>query len=257
VVVQLKDNEVDTTKTVLANSLLGDVVPIAHGAMTKAQFAYVSRFIPGTVWALQEDRMSVDTSAKIARQVGSLLARCTLALESSAMVDRYIVPRLHKIISKADMPGSLRNRIRELVGITEGLKALPLALSHTDVNTMNIIINEKAEIVGLIDWELAQLSPVGMNAWCIRYLSVDNKGRVDYLSEKTQPMAEAFWDGFVASLPDHLQALKKYMVDAMMIGLVLDQFSEGSVPDARDLAMTMERLRWIEDTFKALIIADP
>ncbi|KIM85992.1 hypothetical protein PILCRDRAFT_5075 [Piloderma croceum F 1598] len=43
IVVQLKDNEIDT---VLANTLLGDVVPISSAAISDATFAYVSRFIP-------------------------------------------------------------------------------------------------------------------------------------------------------------------------------------------------------------------
>ena len=93
VVVQLKDNEIDFTMTVLASSLFGDIVPIFYGAPTRTQFAYVSRFIPGTVWALKEDELSIDTNTKIARQVGSLLARCTLGLDSSAIVNRFIIPR--------------------------------------------------------------------------------------------------------------------------------------------------------------------
>ncbi|KAF8523271.1 hypothetical protein BU17DRAFT_85957 [Hysterangium stoloniferum] len=250
VVVQLKDNEIDTTKTVLANSLLGDVVPICFGAVTKAEFAYVSRFIPGTVWALKEDKLSILNNAKIARQMGSLLAQCILDLDSSAIVDRYIIPRLHKIVTKSDMPEELRSRIHEIVPLAGHLKTLPLALSHTDVNTMNVILDDKAEIVGFIDWELAQLLPIGMNAWCIRHLSVTNRQRVDYPSGKTKPMAKAFWDGFTTSLPSRVQAFTDYIVDAMLIGLILNQFGEGFEPDVRDVAMTMERLKWIETTFR-------
>jgi len=248
VVVQLKDNEIDTTRTVLASSLLGDVVPICHGALTRAQFAYVSRFIPGTVWALKEDEFSVDTNAKIARQVGSLLARCTLGLDSSAIVNRYIIPRLNRIIAKADMSDDLRRCVRELVSLAKHLESLPLALIHADVNSMNLILNENAEIVGFIDWELAQLLPVGMNAWCIVRLSFTNRNKVDHSSGKTQPMAEAFWNGFVTSLPGHLGKNLTNVVKAMMIGLILDQFGEGHVQDARDMAMTLGRLEWIENT---------
>ena len=257
VVVQLKDNEIDTTRTVLASSLLGDLVPICYGALTKAQFAYVSRFIPGTVWALQEGHFSVDTNARIARQVGSLLARCTLGLDSSAIVNRYIIPRLNRTIAKADMPDDLRKYVREFVKFSKDLESLPLALSHADVNSMNLILNENAEIVGLIDWELAQLLPVGMNAWCIVRLSFTNRNRVDYASEKTQPMAEAFWNGFVSSLPGNTQKNSANIVKAMKIGLIFDQFGEGYVPDPRDVAMTLGRLEWIENTFSSLRVADP
>ena len=48
---QLRDNEIDTTKTrtVLANTLLGDVVPISHGTVTNAMHAYISRFVRSSV----------------------------------------------------------------------------------------------------------------------------------------------------------------------------------------------------------------
>lgn len=74
----------------------------------------VSRFIPGTVWALQQDELSIDNNAKIARQVGYLLTRCTLGLDSSAIVNRYIIPRLNRIIAKADMPQKMCSRICQL-----------------------------------------------------------------------------------------------------------------------------------------------
>jgi hypothetical protein len=55
---------------------------------------------------------------------------------------------------------------------------------------------------------------------------------------------------FVTSLPLRLRALTGYLVDAMMIGLIFDQFGEGFVPDVRDVAMVMGRFKWIEETFK-------
>lgn len=102
---------------------------------------------------------------------------------------------------------------------------------------MNIILTENAEIVGFIDWEFAQLLPVGMNAWYIVRLSFTNRNRVDYSSEKIQPMAEAFWNGFVASLPGYIQR-NPANINAMKIGLILNQWGEGYVPDPRDTAMT-------------------
>jgi hypothetical protein len=50
---------------------------------------------------------------------------------------------------------------------------------------MNIILDESLNVVGLVDWEQALLLPVGMNAWCIRYLSVPISGGVDFIAEKS------------------------------------------------------------------------
>lgn len=255
IVVQLKDNEIDTTKTVLANAMLGDVVPISSAALTKCKFAYISRFIPGTVWALREHRITVEENAQVAAQVGNLIARCTLDIGGSSMVDGYVIPRLRRILSKADLPRKLAARVEELVGAADGLKGLPLSLCHIDINTMNIILDQGTNIVGLIDWELAQLLPTGMNAWCIRYLAVPIQGGVDQPHERSQPMAEAFWQGLIDSLPAHLYNLKDKIVDAMLIGLLLFTWYEGHIPGEGVVRMIPQRLEWIESTFRPLCAA--
>jgi hypothetical protein len=66
---------------------------------------------------------------------------------------------------------------------------------------MNIILNGKL----LVDWEQVLLLRVGMNGWSVRHFSVVNRNHVDYASEKTLPMAKAFWDGFVGALPGSLR----------------------------------------------------
>ena len=108
IVVQLKDNEIDTTKTVLANTLLGDVVPISSAAISNATFAYISPFIPGTIWVIRDAELSVDENARVAFQVGALLAQCTLRIDGSGMVDGYVIPRIRCILSKTKMPKKVR-----------------------------------------------------------------------------------------------------------------------------------------------------
>jgi hypothetical protein len=124
--VQLKDNEIDTTKTALANALLGGVVPVLSMAISDATFAYVSRFIPGKVWLLRDDKLTVEESARVALQVGNLIATCTLSLDGSGMVDRYVVPRLLQILSKTKMTKKLKTRIQGVLRLADGVKALPL-----------------------------------------------------------------------------------------------------------------------------------
>lgn len=138
--------------------------------------------------------------------------------------------------------------------LADGLKALPLSLCHIDINIMNIILDEGTNIIGLVDWEQAQLLPVGMNAWCIRYLSVPISGGVDQIAEKSQPMALAFWRGFADSLPPHLHNLKDRIIDSMFIGLVLFLFAEGIEVRQSEVRMVLKRLDWIESTFRPLCV---
>jgi hypothetical protein len=165
--------------------------------------------------------------------------------DSAGIVNGYIIPRLGRIVSKERMPAKLKARIKSLVPVAEGLKVLPLSLCHIDINQMNVIVDENANIAGLVDWEQAQLLPVGMNTWCIRYLSVPNRNRVDYPDEDTVPMAEAFWKGLVSTLPNHILGLLDKVVDAMAIGVVMNVFewlaSRASAPRSPILWQRMGR----------------
>ena len=142
-----------------------------------------------------------------------------------------------------------------MLGLADVLKSLPLSLCHIDIDTMNIILNDSTNIVGLVDWEQAQLLPVGMNAWCIRYLAVPIRGGVDQIAKKSQPMAQAFWKGFTNSLPPHLHNLRDKIVDSMLIGLVLFLFMEGIEVRQSEVSMVLKRLDWIESTFRPLCTA--
>ena len=142
-IVQLRDNEIDTTKVALARAKLGAVVPPVHRAVSsKAHFAFVAPFVRGTVWC-DKDGLSTDTMASIATQIGRLLALGVLGESSAAMVDSYVLPRLQHIISRelSDDPADpLRARVEALVKQAPDTKILPLALIHEDVNSMNVSI---------------------------------------------------------------------------------------------------------------------
>ncbi|KAI0076905.1 hypothetical protein K474DRAFT_1597231 [Panus rudis PR-1116 ss-1] len=198
----------------------------------------------------------------IATQIGRLLTLCALEESSAAMVDSYVVPRLQHILLRelGDEPHEpLRHRIEELVARAEDTKTLPLALIHEDVNSMNIILDDANNIVGLIDWEAASLLLLGTNEWCIRFLSTVNRNRVDYETENTTPMAEAFWRGITSSLSTRLQGRKDVLdaiVTAMQIGLVMFIFWPGNEgPSAVQMEQGLTRLNWIEETFRPMIQA--
>jgi thiamine kinase-like enzyme len=104
--------------------------------------------------------LPIEGDAKVAFQIGSLIGRCAMNMDSTGIVDRYIIPRLRRIFAKEKMPADLKARILSLVSVAEGLKALPLSLCHIDINRMNVIVDANANVAGLVDWEMAQLLPV-------------------------------------------------------------------------------------------------
>ncbi|THV06236.1 hypothetical protein K435DRAFT_789650 [Dendrothele bispora CBS 962.96] len=248
VIVQLKDNELDTTKIMLARSLLGDVVPDIHAAKpNKVYFAYVAPLIRGVLW--DKGKWSLDQEISAVSQIARLLFKCSLGIDSAGIVDYYIFPRLRKILEKEEISDELRTRLEKLHGAIEQLKNLPLCLCHADINERNIIMNDDAEIVGLLDWEMASLLPLGMNACYIRALAVPTVGGKDCPSEKSQLLAEAFWRVFTANLsPDVLPAL----VVAMQFGMVFRVFYEGITVAPNVLSALPERLDWFERCFGPL-----
>ncbi|TDL25803.1 hypothetical protein BD410DRAFT_784827 [Rickenella mellea] len=252
-VVQLRDNDVDTTMVTLAYSLLGEVVPPLHAARTSVvRAAYVAPFVPGTVW--DELNCSLDDDVKIASQIGELLGRCFLNVDSSGMVDRFIIPRLRKILAKERIPTKeLRERIEGMILSAENLKALPLGICHIDVNASNIIIDNESNIAGLIDWEMAAFLPIGMGAWGIRNLATVNRNRTIYLLDKTQPMSEAFWKGFIKNLTPSAKSNLHAIIDGMEIGLLFfNGYCEGCETNEKVLAGLLESLDWIRSTFEPL-----
>lgn len=105
------------------------------------------------------------------------------------------------------------------------------------------------KIAGIVDWEQAALLPLGSNGWCMRYLSVAIIRGKDIVSERTQPMAEAFWKRFIASIPAHLRLHERKIIVAMQVGFVLSVYFGGGVPDTDKLPSILERLEWLETTF--------
>ncbi|KAI0069766.1 hypothetical protein K474DRAFT_992134 [Panus rudis PR-1116 ss-1] len=258
-VVQLRDNEIDTTKVALAHAKLGAVVPLTYRtAPSKAYFAFIAPFVPGTVW-INKDKLSTDVMVSIATQIGRLLALCALGESSVAMIDSYVVPRLQQILSRelGDQPHEpFQHKIKQLMAQAADTKILPLALIHEDVNSMNIILNDSNDIAALIDWEAASLLPLGTNGWCIRMLSTVNRQRIDYETENTIPMARGFWRGFTANLPVALQGRKDVLnaiVTAMQIGMVMFLFWPGNDGLSNDqMDQGVARLNWFEDTFRPM-----
>jgi len=144
-IIQLKDSPIDTTIVALARSLLGPIVPDVRSVPSKAtRHAYAMNMLPGVYCESGVGAYSLNNDVAIARELGSILARCSLGIDSAGIVDYYIIPRLESIIAKELPPGNeqwitaIRTRIKELTNRAENLKRLPLALCHTDLNCANV-----------------------------------------------------------------------------------------------------------------------
>ncbi|KAK0434541.1 uncharacterized protein EV420DRAFT_1282482 [Desarmillaria tabescens] len=257
VIVQLQDCEIDLSKVALARGLLGPVVPdIQFGKTQSVAFAYVATLIPGTIW----DRVdaSADEELSICAEIAQLLTRCSLGVSSTAVVDGYVVPRLQKILEVEDFSDTPEAR-RRLEGLLNpervaGLKSLPLSLCHIDVNHRNILVDNDKHVCGLIDWEQANLLPLAMNTWCIRFLSVPIAGGKHLPNERTIPIAEAFWGAFITGLPPSHRSPthKRSVLTTMQVGLaIIHHFGDYCVVRT-NLQEFVDIFDWLEDTFSKM-----
>jgi hypothetical protein len=148
-IIQLRDNSIDTALVHLARGILGTIVPdIQAVEATSSMHAYGMSLISGTRWSPLV-KMSVEMDALVAKEMGTILARCSLGLRSDTLVDSLIVrldcivQRL-KCIRSSDIPvellGGLLTRIEGLRDRGTNLKRLELALCHTDPNPFNVSI---------------------------------------------------------------------------------------------------------------------
>jgi hypothetical protein len=118
-----------------------------------------------------------------------------------------------------------------------------------------VIVDADGNVNGVIDWEKAAILPLGMGAWCIRFLSMETIRGVDHTLDKTLdktgPMARAFWQSLVTYLPSPLRSLEENIVLAMQIGYVMISvfYEGGGTPGPRLLDNLLERLDWMAMSF--------
>ena len=113
-----------------------------------------------------------------------------------------------------------------------------------------MIVDKDANIVGFIDWEKAILLPLGCYTSSVRWLSVTNIKGIDYLSERTPHLANAFWKGFWSTMPKEVTVdLTPNLVTAMQIGFIFARFWGSQSPSPEFLEQDLQRLQWMEDTF--------
>lgn len=140
-IVQLRDGRIDTALVALARGLLGDIVPDVRAVKATATLhAYGMPLIHGTRWS-PLIKTSLEEDVAIARQFGSILAKCGLGIGCDTIVDSHIIPRLENVL-KDKIPStasdSLRFRVEALLHRAANLKQLPLVLCHVDPNPFNV-----------------------------------------------------------------------------------------------------------------------
>ncbi|KFX94060.1 hypothetical protein V490_04539 [Pseudogymnoascus sp. VKM F-3557] len=238
VIIQFRIEALDVHPFLRARNLLGDTVPIIEAIhdpeLVKAGVwpFYMTR-IPGKAWLEYEDVWNETQRATCSKSLGRVFARCFVQGNASEAVDADIIPNLHKIRALAlerDDVKPFSAYIAKLIENAAALKKLPLFLGHLDINEMNVLVGEDAEITGIIDWELSPSpQPFGVACYCIQFLAGEIIDKVFRPRPSFEAIDRAFWDGLMENAPaemrDFLEANWEIVQTAVMIGTVFKVFS--------------------------------
>ena len=180
VIIQFRIEALDTEPLFYARNLLGDIVPIIEAIhdpeLVKAGIwsFYMTR-IPGKPWMEFEDIWNETQRATCSKSLGCIFSRCFVEGNTGEVVDSTIIPNLHKLrtlaLERYDVK-PFSAFIAKLIEEAPALKMLPLFFGHLDINEMNVLVGENAEITGVIDWELSPPPrPFGVACYCIQFLA--------------------------------------------------------------------------------------
>jgi len=147
--------ELDTDPFMRARALLGDRVPIIEAIDNRALIDdgiwpfYMTR-IPGKPWSKYEDSWGDAEQIKAAKSLGKFLAGCFVKEDTSSVVDTVIIPNLRRIraLDRDDREG-FAPYVDKLITGAPDLKKLPSFLGHFDLNDINLLLDDNAELPGL------------------------------------------------------------------------------------------------------------
>src|SRR5438270_6818997 len=116
-------------------------------------------------------------NVKLVGQIGNIIGRCCKEFsDKNNNIDSFIIPRLERYL-KWDEPtiAPYKNLIQNLVMQIDNLRRLPLCLTHWDIDMMNIMVTDNADITVILDGEETYWMPFGMNTHIISRLAGHNR----------------------------------------------------------------------------------
>lgn len=231
-VVQLRSKSVNEENARIAQCILGDTVPVPMSINRQGSDIPYTYVLPQTMGSTWYERDITDWGpkehVKVARQIGAMIGACCGEFLSSAVVDTFVIPRLRRYLeSEDDAIRSHEPLIRDRLQRVDALRKLPLCWTHWDINHMNIMVTTDARISGILDWEVANWSPFGMNTCSISELAAYNKKGVLSKRPYSEQLERAFWQGVFRTAPTAVRHMLPEIQLAKDIGMIITTFTEG------------------------------
>ncbi len=234
IVIQFRRQPLETEPFITARKVFGPVVPEINlledqSLEREGIWAYYMTYIPGKTWLEGATGKDPKTLITLNRSLGRILSKGCVDGSSEEVVNAKLRPHLALLLSSEDNQiGQFRSVTSDLLGKLDGLQTLPLFVSHFDLNSVNITVDDDCEVTGLIDWELSTPIPLGMGFSRIHTLAGEFSEEKFYMPPEFEDAERGFWqevrDGVSADVGKLLNTYADALQIAVTLGTLLDAF---------------------------------
>jgi hypothetical protein len=152
-----------------------------------------------------------------------LFARCFPEEDTSDVVEKVIIPDLQKLrtLDRNDLEDIIPY-IDKLIAEASALKKLPLFLGHFDLNDLNFLVEDDAEVTGIVDWELSPgPQPFGIGYYCIPFLAGGIIDGVFREREAFEVIDRAFWEALLENVFIEIRKLLLANLEAVQTSMLI------------------------------------
>ncbi|KAI0389070.1 hypothetical protein F5Y17DRAFT_156706 [Xylariaceae sp. FL0594] len=217
-----------------ARRVLGSCVPevqhLADEELEKAGvWAYYATRMPGQIWLRAVAGKGIEGLVTVNKSLGRVFSNGFMASNSHEAVESTIRPHLDAILaSPLEEILPFRERLEDYSKRLDEFAQLPLWIAHYDINEVNVLLDDKCEVTGLIDWEYSTPLPFGVGFGRVHtYAGHYSEGEF-YFQDEFEAAERGFWqelfDGMSEEVRRSLQERIHLVQDAVLLGTLLDCF---------------------------------
>ncbi len=234
IVIQFRHQPLETEPFITARKEFGPIVPEINlledqSLEFEGIWVYCMTYVPGKTWLEGATGKDPKTLVTFNRSLGRILSKGCVDGSSEEVVNTKLRPHLALLLSSEDNHiRQFRSVTSNLLGKLDGLKTLPLFVSHFDLNSVNIMVEDNCEVTGLIDWELSTPLPLGMGFSRIHTLAGEFSEGKFYMPPEFEDAERGFWQEVRDGVSRDVRKLFDTHADAVQIavtlGTLLDAF---------------------------------
>lgn len=240
-VIQFRPEPLDLETFEVARRALGPVVPeikLLQDEELEGEgiWPYWMTCVPGKMWLEGVRGKDPKCLVTINRSLGRILSKGCIEGSSGLVIELKVRPHLALLLSSPDdQIRQFHNVASNLLEKLDRLKKLPLFVSHFDLNSVNIMVDEDCEVSGIVDWELSTPLPFGMGFCRISILAGEFSEKKFHMPPEFEEAERGFWQEVYDGIPTDVRKLFDTNLDAIQIaitlGTLLDAFQldEGKI----------------------------